>query len=246
MKRAIENETGFELWQIAFLGHLNRRFETSSAQEILAWSLGTFGSGLSLGTAFGASGMVLIDIALEMDSALDIFYIDTGYFFPETLALIQRAERHYGRPFRKVVPGPEADEAEAGSKEPLYRTDPDRCCSLRKVVPMKEALSDSTAWMTALRRDQSSSRATTPILRWSAPHALVKIAPLVHWTEEEIWSYLRQRNLPFNPLHDQGYPSIGCRPCTEPVAPGADPRSGRWAGLAKTECGLHWSDGRAR
>lgn len=238
-------QSTFDEWQLAFLSRLNHRFESTSAEEILEWSLGTFGAGLALGTGLGASGMVLIDLALRIDPSVDIFYIDTGYFFAETLELIQRAEEHYGRSFRRVTPAETVAEQNHSEGPALYQRDPDRCCALRKVQPMHRALQDRTAWMSALRRDQGPTRQTTPVLRWSPRYGVVKIAPLALWSEGDIWRYVREKRVPTNALHQQNYPSIGCFPCTQPVAAGATLRDGRWAGLPKSECGLHWAQGEA-
>ena len=237
--------TVFDTWQLVFFSRLNRRFEHAAAQDILRWAVTDFGPGLSIGTSFGSSGMVLIDIALRIDPDIDIFYIDTGYFFPETYDLIDRVQRYYQRTFRQVTPALTIEEQDAQEGPRLYTHNPDRCCHMRKVEPLANALRDSTAWVAALRRDQSSTRTTTPILRWNQRHGVVKIAPLAHWTEADVWSYLHSHNVPYNELHDQQYPSIGCWPCTRPVQPGEDLRAGRWAGLTKTECGLHWAQGEA-
>lgn len=231
----------FQRWQLAFLSRLNQRFEQAPAEEILGWAVNNFGDGLALSTAFGASGMVLMDLALQVDPAVDIFFIDTGYFFAETYDLITRAEERYGRTFRRVLPEQSVAEQEQRYGPTLYHQDPDLCCHVRKVLPLAEALAGRTGWMSALRRDQSASRANTPILRWNGLHAVVKIAPLARWTEAQVWAYIRRHDLPYNGLHDRNYPSIGCWPCTRPVDPQTeDLRAGRWAGTAKTECGLHW------
>jgi phosphoadenosine phosphosulfate reductase len=237
-----EIASSFDSWQLVFFSRLNRRFEHASAEEILRWAIADFGAGLSIGTSFGANGMVMIDMALRIDPDVDIFYIDTGYFFPETYDLIDRAQRHYQRTFRRITPALSIEQHEE-SHGRLYEIDPDRCCHLRKVEPLVNALHDSTAWVTALRRDQSKTRASTAVVRWNARHNVVKIAPLVHWSEREIWDYVDAHHVPYNALHEQSYPSIGCWPCTRAVAPGEDPRAGRWAGMAKTECGLHWANG---
>lgn len=238
-----EKNSTFDAWQLAFFSRLNHRLEHASAQEILQWAMEDFGQGLSIGTAFGASGMALIHMALGINPDVDIFYVDTGYFFPETLALIDRAQRYFQRPFRRVTPEQTVEQQEQTHGPALYREDPDKCCHLRKVLPMEKALRDSTAWVSALRRDQSPTRANTPVLRWNEKHGVVKVAPLIHWTEEDVWAYVHQHNIPYNELHDQNYPSIGCWPCTRAVQPGEDLRAGRWAGLNKTECGLHWAQG---
>lgn len=223
----------------------NSHLEYLSAEEILHWSLENFGEGLSIGTAFGTSGMVLIDMAVRINPDIDIFYVDTGYFFPETLALIGRAQHHYNRPFRQVTSDLSVVEQGQIYGPTLYRDNSDQCCHIRKVTPMEKALQNSIAWMSALRRDQAPTRANTPVVRWAEKYGVVKVAPLVHWSEEDVWAYIRQHDVPYNDLHDQNYPSIGCWPCTRSVQPGDDLRAGRWAGMAKSECGLHWAQGQA-
>ena len=228
-----------DTWQPPSISQLNRRLETKSAEEILRWSIENFGDGFSMGTAFGASGMALMDMALRINADIDIFYIDTDYFFPESLALIEQSQRHYGRPFRRVASDVSVAEQDRTYGLKLYSSDPDKCCNIRKVVPMGEALKGSTAWVSALRRDQSPTRAGTPVLRWNDKYGVVKVSPLVHWSEADVWDYIHEHNVPYNELHERNYPSIGCWPCTEPVQPGDDLRAGRWVGLTKLECGLH-------
>jgi phosphoadenosine phosphosulfate reductase len=235
----VQETLSFDTWQPDAINHFNRRLEESSAEEILAWAIEQFGEGFSIGSAFGASGMALIDIAMRINPDVDIFYIDTDYFFPETLALIERAQRHYNRPFRRVTTDISIAEQERTHGPDLYRSNPDKCCSIRKVVPMGKALLGSTAWVSALRRDQSPTRAGTPVLRWNDKYEVVKVSPLVKWTEADVWAYIHTHDVPYNELHERNYPSIGCWPCTQAVQPGGDLRAGRWVGLSKLECGLH-------
>lgn len=230
---------GFLQWSHLVFSRLNHKFEHASAEDIVAWAIATFGPGLAVGTSFGASGLVLLDLVLRLQPDADVFYIDTGYFFPETETLVQRVQEHYQRSLRRVAPALTVDGQAAQHGPALYQRDPDLCCYLRKVEPLQTALADSTAWATALRRDQAGSRARTPAITWHERHNVVKIAPLIHWREGEVWQYIHAHNLPYNELHDRGYPSVGCWPCTRAVQPGEDARAGRWAGLAKTECGLH-------
>lgn len=226
-------------WSRVVFSRLSHRFQNGSGIDLLAWAVETFGNGLSIGTGLGASGIVLMDLALQINPDVDIFYIDTGYFFPETLDLIKRLEQHYQRNLRRVSAGSIEQQTKRFGPQ-LYANDPDLCCQLRKVGPLKQALADSTAWVTALRRDQSSTRKDVGMIQWNERYQVVKIAPLAHWTEEDIWQHIREHNLPYNTLHDQSYPSIGCWPCTKPVQAGEDIRSGRWQGTEKKECGLHW------
>ena len=199
-------------WSPAFLDRANAYLEAATPLEILAWTLDTYHGGLTIGSAFGASGMALIDMALKLQQDVDIFYIDTGFFFEETLDLIERAQRHYGRRFRRVAPALTVQEQADSHGPELYRRNPDQCCHMRKVLPLEEALAGRTAWITALRRDQSPTRARTPIVQWNGRHRLVKIAPLANWSETDVWLYIHKQGVPYNELHDQDYPSIGCWP----------------------------------
>ena len=237
---ALAQETrSFDAWQLPSISRLNSCLEEKSPEEILQWGMEQFGEGFSIGSAFGASGMALIDMAVRINPDVDIFYIDTDYFFPETLALVDRAQRRYNRPFRRVTADLSVTEQEQTYGLNLYRNDADKCCNIRKVAPMAKALQGSTAWVSALRRDQSPTRAGTPVLRWNEKYGVVKISPLVRWSEADVWAYLHRRNVPYNELHEQNYPSIGCWPCTQPVQPGDDLRAGRWVRLTTLECGLH-------
>jgi phosphoadenosine phosphosulfate reductase len=230
---------GFMEWTYLVFSRLNSRYEQGTAESILSWAIETFGTGLAVGTSFGASGLVLMDMALKIQPDVDIFYIDTGYFFPETQSLINRLQDHYQRSLRRVLPEQTVAQQTEEYGPALYQRDPDLCCQLRKVMPLKTALQDSTAWATAIRRDQAKTRSETPAITWNERHNVVKISPLIHWREDEIWQYVHTNKLPYNQLHDQGYPSIGCAPCTRPVRPGEDIRAGRWSGQSKIECGLH-------
>jgi len=239
MSKAFAAAPGFLQWSHLVFSRLNARLEQETAQDIITWAVETFGPGLAVGTSFGASGLVLIDLVLRVQPDADIFYIDTGFFFPETQTLVERVQDRYQRPLRRVTPALSVEAQNAQYGPALYQHNPDMCCYLRKVEPLQTALADSTAWVTAIRRDQATTRARTPAVAWNERYNVVKIAPLIHWREEEIWDYIHAHQLPYNELHDRNYPSIGCWPCTRPVQPGEDPRSGRWQGWDKVECGLH-------
>ena len=226
-------------WMAAMLGQANRNLDGAAPQEVIAWAVETFGAGLTLGTSFGVSGMALIDMALEIEPELDVFYVDTGLFFEETYDLIARAEARYGRSFRRVAPAQTVGEQAREHGDGLWSANPDQCCHLRKVLPLREAVAGRTGWMTGVRRDQAPSRARTPIVKWNRSFKAVKLAPLAAWSERDVWRYVMGRGVPYNALHDQDYPSIGCAPCTRPVREGEDLRAGRWSGRAKTECGIH-------
>lgn len=218
--------------------------ERSDPKDVIAWSLAIYGPYLTLGTGFGASGMVLLDLVMRAHRAVDVFFLDTRLLFPDTYALRERIEARYGIKLR-AVSGLSLAEQETRFGPRLWEQAPDLCCSLRKVEPLSQVLAGRRAWMTALRRDQSKTRQATPVLQWDERRSVAKIAPLARWTEQDCWAYIHHHDLPYNPLHDQGYPSIGCQPCTRAVRPGEDLRAGRWAGHAhKTERGLHWENGR--
>lgn len=186
-------------------------------------------------TGFGAEGCVLVDVAAREGVPLDVFTLDTGFLFPETYALWKRLEARYGIVIRGVRA---AGEAPAAGDRP-WETDPDRCCELRKVLPLRAELARLDAWVTAIRRDQTPDRANARVVEWDEKFGLVKVNPLAAWTARDVWAHVRAHDVPTNPLHEQGYTSIGCAPCTTPVLAGEDPRAGRWRGRQKTECGLH-------
>jgi phosphoadenosine phosphosulfate reductase len=167
------------------------------------------------------------------------FYLDTDLLFPETYALRDELARRLGVRFERV-PGSLPLEVQAAKYgEELWKRDPDLCCYVRKVVPQRQYLSQHRAWITGIRRDQTAFRANAGLVEWDTTNKMVKLNPLAAWTSEQVWNYIREHDLPYNALHDRGYPSIGCRPCTRAVAPGEDPRAGRWSGTKKTECGIH-------
>ena len=235
----VEDSAPVAPWVSTLLEQVGGTLEQSTPQQILEWAFETFGDGVCIGTAFGQSGMALIDMAIAIKPDVDVFYIDTGLFFPETYALIARAQARYGRPFRRVAPKLTVEEQAQAHGAELWKHNSDRCCAMRKVVPLRDALEGRSAWLTALRRDQSATRRDAPVVSWQDRHQVAKISPLVNMTEREVWKYVLDRDVPYNSLHDHGYPSIGCTPCTSAVRPGDDLRAGRWAGTAKTECGLH-------
>jgi phosphoadenosine phosphosulfate reductase len=212
----------------AELAGLSASFETASAGRIISWAVETFGSRLSLSASM--TDAVLIDLATQADPGIEVLFIDTGYHFPETLETVEAVRRHYGLNLRIMTV--------ARQEEELWKVDPENCCSAVKVGQLDRALADKDAWMSGLRRDEATTRANAPIVARDL-RGLVKVNPLATWTDADVQGYIRDHEIIVNPLTLQGYPSIGCMPCTKPVAPGEDPRSGRWAGSDKTECGLH-------
>ena len=222
---------------------ISNEFESSSPQEILRWALEEFPLTLTMATAFGAEGCALIDMLVKLADETnffpDIFNLDTGYQFPQTLALRERIQNKYHIHIRMVSAKETVAELEKRNGGPMYKTDPDQCCYLRKVVPLREAVAEFDAFITAIRRDQTPERASAPIVGIDPKLNIVKVNPLANWTKKQVWDYIEANDVPTNPLHEQGFPSIGCWPCTKAVKAGEDDRAGRWAGRDKRECGLH-------
>jgi thioredoxin-dependent adenylylsulfate APS reductase len=215
-----------------------QRFEGRPV-EALAWAAERFPKRVTFSTGFGAEGCLIVDLIGRHQLEIDVFTLDTGLLFPETYALWRRLEERYDITIRAVRPAQSVPEQAKTHGDSLWARDPDRCCALRKVEPLRQALADKEAWVSAIRREQTRDRASARVVEWDERFALVKLNPLASFTHDDVWSYLRAHHVPVSPLHEQGYTSIGCHPCTSPVAPGEDPRAGRWRGRQKTECGLH-------
>ena len=205
----------------------------------MSFALQRFSPRVAVASSFGAEDVVLIDLAAQVRPDFRVFTLDTDFLFPETYALIGDIERRYHLKVERTKARltPEAQAQEFGAA--LWSRQPDQCCKIRKVEPLTEMLGHLDAWITGIRRDQAPARANARKIEWDAKFGLVKINPLADWKWEQVWDYIRSHNLPYNPLHDQGYPSIGCTYCTRQVQAGEDPRAGRWSGFQKTECGLH-------
>jgi phosphoadenosine phosphosulfate reductase len=218
---------------------LSRRFETAGIEEILEWSVERFSPRLAMTSNFGAEGVVLIDHLARVAPRTPIIYLETGFQFAETDQLKERLRDRYGLNIVERRAELSVEEQNRVHGERLYERDSDLCCRIRKVEPLTEALKEYDAWVAALRRDQSPTRANIGVVEWNARHGLVKINPLATWTRRDVWDYIVAYELPYNPLYDDGYTSIGCVPCTRPVAAGAHERSGRWDGEKKLECGIH-------
>ncbi|MEO7093461.1 MAG: phosphoadenylyl-sulfate reductase [Polyangiales bacterium] len=213
--------------------------EGTSALEVLTWASRTVGPKLTFATGFGAEGCVIIDLIAKANLPIDLFTLDTGVLFPETYALWRALESTYGVTIRSVRPE-QTIEAQAAAYGPaLWERDPDRCCELRKVQPLRAALSGFDAWITAIRREQTAERATAKVVEHDRTFGLVKVNPLVTWTHDDVWAHIYANDVPYNELHDRGFPSIGCQPCTSAVGANEDARAGRWRGAGKKECGLH-------
>lgn len=213
--------------------------EKWSPQHTLAWAFDTFGSRVAISSAFGAEGMVLIDIASRVRKDFRLFTIDTEFLFPETYSLMDRIEEKYGFAIERVYPQLSPKEQERIHGAALWQHDPDQCCNLLKVEPLRRKLSELKAWITSIRRDQTAARAGVGKIEWDEKFGLVKINPIADWNSKQVWQYIRDHDVPYNTLHEHSYPSIGCTHCTRAVRPGEDPRAGRWPGSSKTECGLH-------
>jgi phosphoadenosine phosphosulfate reductase len=221
------------------LARASRSLEAATPPEIIRWAVDRFGDKLTMATAFGPEGCLIIHWLASIAPATHVFNLDTGYQFPETLALRDRIAKRYGVEVVLEGPGSSAADYERQHGGPLYRTDPDRCCADRKLAVVTRVLASFDAWMSGIRRDQSPDRATAPIVGWDHKFGVVKISPLANWTKARVWDAIVREDVPYNPLHDKGYVSIGCAPCTRAVTFGEDERAGRWSGSAKTECGLH-------
>ncbi|MBS0153369.1 MAG: phosphoadenylyl-sulfate reductase [Nitrospira sp.] len=219
-------------------------FEAKQPQDMLAYAIEKYQPKIVLACSFGAEDVVLVDMVHRINPAVPLFYLDTDFLFPETYATRERVIEQYElRPAQviqvKSLLTPQ-QQAESYGEE-LWTREPDRCCHLRKVEPLTRVLRGYSAWITGIRRDQAPSRVNAGLIEWDQKFELVKINPLARWTSADVWTYIKVYEVPYNPLHDQNYPSIGCTYCTAPVAPGDDPRAGRWKNFAKTECGLHRS-----
>lgn len=211
-----------------------------SAEEVVAWGQATLAPSIAIASSFGAEDVVLIDIAARA-GRVRVFTLDTDFLFPETYALIERIESRYEITVERCRASLTPAEQAQRHGDALWTSRPDLCCNLRKVEPLTAKLAELRGWITGIRREQAPTRAEAQKIEWDARFGLVKLNPLADWTAAEVWQYIRDHDVPYNPLHDAGFPSIGCTHCTRAVAPGEDPRAGRWAGTEKTECGLHVS-----
>ena len=221
------------------VGKLQVAAEAWKPERILEWAFDTFGNTVAISSAFGAEGMALIDMASQLRRNFRLFTLDTEFLFPETYNLMDQVEQRYGITIEKVYPLLSPEEQERVHGPALWQWNPDQCCNLRKVEPLRRKLGELRAWITSIRRDQTAARAGAGKIEWDKKFGLVKVNPIADWSSKQVWQYIRDHNVPFNPLHERNYPSIGCTHCTRAVRPGEDPRAGRWAGSAKTECGLH-------
>lgn len=239
MQTGKETTVQSSLASAAGIRRLTEQFERAEPRDILSWASRTFGESLAIVTSFQATGIVTLHMMQAIAPGAPVLTLDTGFLFPETVALMNALEARFQLNLRRVKPRQSPRQQAHDYGDRLWERNPDRCCHIRKTIPLREALAGYSAWVTGLRRDQSPQRAHTPIISRDARTGLIKIAPFAKWSGERVWSYLRAHDLPYNPLHDIGYPSIGCWTCTQAVAPDNTMRSGRWARREKTECGIH-------
>ena len=218
---------------------ISDEFEGASPEVVLEWADEEFGTDVALATGFGAEGCVLVSILADLDAQTRCFYLDTDLLFPETYELRDQLESRYGIHFERIATKLSLAEQAVRYGDKLWERRPEECCRLRKVEPLREMLSGLRAWVTAIRREQSPVRARAGIVERDSQFGLVKINPLANWSKRDVWDYIVKHEVPYNPLQDQGYRSIGCVPCTTPVHIGEDDRAGRWRGMDKTECGIH-------
>ncbi len=224
---------------LAELARESEKLESATPQEILQWAVDRYAPRFTMATAFGPEGMTIIHMLSQIAPETPIFNLETGYQFNETLELREKVKQRYGIEIEFKYPEQTVEEYEAANGGPLYKSNPNQCCFDRKIRVLHEAAKGQHAWASAIRRDQSVDRAKAPIVGWDRKFQLVKVSPLANWSKNEVWSLIVSENIPYNPLHDRGYPSIGCWPCTRSTLPGEDERAGRWSGFKKTECGLH-------
>lgn len=219
----------------------NAEFENADPLTIIRWAVDRFGEKLTFATAFGPEGMAILYFLSQLDTKVHCFNLDTGYQFAETLELREQVLQRYGIAVEMCQPELSVEEFEQQHGK-LYLSDPNRCCYERKIKILHQVVAGKAGWISAIRRDQSPDRAKAPIVGWDEKFQLVKVNPLANWNKSNVWKTILDNDIPYNPLHDQGFPSIGCEPCTRPIQIGEDERAGRWSGNAKTECGLHSLD----
>ncbi|MCB0896616.1 MAG: phosphoadenylyl-sulfate reductase [Nocardioides sp.] len=219
------------------VSHWGAELELAPAEDIVEWAVATFGERFCITSSMGDA--VLADLASKVAPGIDVVFLDTGYHFAETIGTRDAVEATLPVNLLTITPVQSVPQQDAAYGKDLYRTDPDLCCQLRKVQPLADSLASYDAWATGLRRAETHNRVIAPVIGWDAKKGKVKVSPLARWSDEQVERYIADHGVLVNPLVYDGYPSIGCWPCTRRVAPGEDPRSGRWAGTSKTECGIH-------
>jgi len=232
---ATEGRSSEELEQL--VRHAGAELELAPAEDIIEWAVATFGERFCITSSMGDA--VLAHLASRVAPGIDVVFLDTGYHFAETIGTRDAVEATMPVNLITITPVQSVAEQDAAYGPELFARDPDRCCALRKVAPLRDALASYDAWATGLRRAETHNRVIAPVIGWDAKKGKVKVSPLARWSDEQVDTYIAENGVLVNPLQYDGYPSIGCWPCTQRVATGEDPRSGRWAGFAKTECGIH-------
>ena len=228
---------------LAEIQRVSNTFESKPPLDVLRWGIEKFKGGITLACSFGAEDVALVDMIARIDPSVPVFFLDTDYLFPETFEVRDRIIARYGIRPVPVKPLVTIDEQATEHGRDLFSRQPDLCCKIRKVEPLRRHLGGFQAWVTGIRRDQAPTRANAGLVEWDKIFNLVKLNPLARFTSDDVWAYIRANDVPYNVLHDRNYPSIGCWPCTREVKPGEDPRAGRWANFAKKECGLHTEGG---
>jgi phosphoadenosine phosphosulfate reductase len=236
--------TQFDTLTPAEVRSLDLQFGQQSTEEVLAWAWQRFGARAAIGTSFQGAGLVMIDLAKRNKLPFPVFTLDTGLLFPETLALKRRLEEFFELTIETLEPDLTVEEQADINGPELWNHNPDLCCTIRKVLPLRDKLTELDCWITGLRRQQSETRAAIGIIELYAfdeasGQDIVKLNPMANWTRDAVWQYLREHQIPYNPLHDRGYGSIGCQPCTRKTNGGENERAGRWTGFNKVECGIH-------
>ena len=217
--------------------HAGAEFELAPAEDIIEWAVATFGERFCITSSMGDA--VLAHLAARVAPGIDVVFLDTGYHFAETIGTRDAVAATLPVNLLTITPVQSVAEQDAAYGPELWRRNPDLCCALRKVAPLRDALAGYDAWATGLRRAETRNRVIAPVIGWDAGKRKVKVSPLARWSDEQVERYILENGVLVNPLQYDGFPSIGCAPCTRRVAAGEDPRSGRWAGTGKTECGIH-------
>ncbi|WP_186576082.1 phosphoadenylyl-sulfate reductase [Aquibacillus kalidii] len=234
----MEHKLTYENWDTQLQEKLNNELE--DFMDVIKWAYHVYQDRIVYACSFGAEGIVLIDLLAKVNPFAKIVFLDTNLHFKETYELIERVKKKYPNlQIKMKQPEQTVDEQAEEYGDKLWNKNPTLCCHLRKIKPLENELSHVDAWFSGLRRDQSPTRSKTQFVNKDTKFNKVKICPLIHWSWDDIWTYIQLNDLPYNPLHDQHYPSIGCEMCTLPVASGDDSRAGRWANFDKKECGLH-------
>jgi phosphoadenosine phosphosulfate reductase len=238
----LTNTITYQNWQ-QITDNFSSGDETKGALAVLDWAYKQYDEGkIVYASSFGAEAIVLIDLIRQVKHDAHIVFLDTDLHFLETYEVIKKVQKRFpSLQIEMKKPALTLDEQAAQYGSALWKRDPNQCCHIRKVVPLRETLTAKEAWISGLRRDQSPTRKDTQFINKDEKFNNIKICPLIHWSWEEVWQYIREHDLPYNELHDRNYPSIGCFPCTQAVGADGDSRAGRWSGSSKTECGLHTS-----